>query len=76
MSTVFVEGSWARVRLRADCPGDGRWPHRPDEQDCRVQVTSAGHDGDHSVFVLYQDSELGFGRYFRPDELEPILPPQ
>ena len=72
---TFMEGTWARVRLVAACPGDGRRPHHPSEQGCRVQVTSAGHDGDHSVFALYQDSELGLGGYFRPDELEPIQPP-
>ena len=72
---TFTEGPWGRVRLVMACPGDGRQPHHPSEQDCRVQVTSADHDGDHSVFALYQDSELGFGRYFRPDELEPIAPP-
>jgi hypothetical protein len=72
---IFTEGSWARVSLVATCPGDGRRPHDPAEQGCRVQVTSDGHDGDHSVFALYQDVELGFGRYFRPDELEPIEPP-
>jgi hypothetical protein len=72
---VFSEGSWARVRLAATCPGDGREPHRPAEQDCCVQVTSDGDDGDHSVFALYRDIGLGLGRNFRPDELEPIPPP-
>ena len=75
MTITFIEGSWARVRLLAGCPGDGRYPHHPAEQHCRVQITSAGHAGDHSVFALFRDSELGVGRYFRPDELEPIPPP-
>jgi len=73
--TIISEGAWARVRLRSDCPGDGRQPHRPAEQDCRVQITSGGHDGEHSVFVLYDDARLGLGRYFRPDELELIPAP-
>ncbi len=76
MKTHVDEGAWARVCLLAYCPGDGRRPHSPDEQGCRVQITSGGHSGNHSVFALYEDATLGFGRYFRPDELEPIPPPK
>jgi len=75
MGDRFAEGSWARVRLLVHCPGDGRRPHSLDEQGCRVQITSGGHNGSHSVFALYEDADLGFGRYFRPDELEPIPRP-
>jgi hypothetical protein len=86
MNTVTA-GSWARVRLRPDCPGDGRRPHHPAEEDCRVEVTSVGRtdmDGDHTVFALYKGGGgkvsgppggLGIGRCFRPDELEPIPAP-
>jgi hypothetical protein len=69
------EGTWARVRLHPDCPGDNRQPHRPAEQDCLVQITLGGHDGEHNVFALFEDSRLGMGRYFRPDELVPISAP-
>jgi hypothetical protein len=70
------EGTWARVRLRYDCPGDGHQPHHPAERDCLVQITSGGHDGAHSVFALFKDGRLGMGRYFKPDELVPIPPPR
>ena len=74
-----------RVRLHPDCPGDGRRPHHPTEDSCRVEVTVVDEDGDHSVFELYKGGGrsdvprplggLGIGRYFRPDELEPIPEP-
>lgn len=77
------EGTWALVRLRPGCDG-GRKPHHPAEDRCRVKVTTSGHPGDHSVFALYKGGGadvpmppggLGVGRYFRPDELEPIPEP-
>ena len=85
MSTI-TPGTWARVRLHPDCPGDGRRPHHPAEEGCRVEVTVVDMDGDHSVFALYKgrveeyvgprsEGGLGIGRYFRPDQLEPIDTP-
>jgi hypothetical protein len=84
MNTI-TPGTWARVRLHPDCPGDGRRSHHPAEQDCRVEVTAVDKAGDHSVFALYKGGSqntvprpaggLGIGRYFRPDELEPIPEP-
>jgi hypothetical protein len=83
MNTI-TEGSWARVRLLPDCPGDGRRPHHLAEENCRVEVTATNKDGDHCVFALYKggggkvpgpDGGLGIGRYFRPDELEPVPAP-
>ena len=84
MSTI-TPGTWARVRLHPDCPGDGQRPHHPAEENCRVEVTTVDNDGDHSVFALFKgggsyvgprpDGGLGIGRYFRPDELEPIPEP-
>ena len=79
--------TWARVRLHPDCPGDGREPRHPAEERCRVEVTTVGKPGDHSVFALYKGGGssyrgpsrpggLGIGRYFRPDELEVIPEPQ
>ena len=78
-------GSWARVRLHSDCPGDGRRPHHPAEDGARVEVTTVNNHGDHSVFALFKgggsyvgpcpDGGLGIGRSFRPDELEPIPEP-
>ena len=51
----------------------------------RVQVTAVDMRGDHSVFTLYKgggrlgvakpDGGLVLGRFFRPDELEPIPEP-
>jgi hypothetical protein len=85
MSTSRTPGTWARVRLHLECPGDGRRPHHPAEENCRVEVTSIDNEGDHSVFALFKgggrylgprpDGGLGIGRYFRPDELEPCAPP-
>ena len=85
MSTI-TRGTWARVRLHPDCPGDG--PHHPAEDGCRVQVTSVarGNGGDHTVFAPYKgrvvsfvgprpDGGLGIGPSFRPDELELIPEP-
>lgn len=81
MSDTIHERSRARVRLLPNCPGDGRQPHHPAEQDVRVLVTAIDGEGDHSVFALYKGGGatvpqpaggLGLGRYFRPDELEPI----
>ena len=85
MSTI-TPGTWARVRLHPDCPGDGRRPHHPAEEGCRVEVTTIDNDGDDSAFALYKghvreyvgprpEGGLGIGRYFRPDELEPIPAP-
>ena len=87
MNTI-TPGTWALVCLHPDCPGDGRRPHHPSEADCRVEVTAVHgeHRGDHRVFALYKGGGgsyrgpsrpggLGIGRYFRPDELEPIEPP-
>jgi hypothetical protein len=83
MSSI-TPGTWARVRLRADCIGDGRRPHHPAEENCRVKVTAVGKAGGHSVFALYNGGGcdmspppggLGIGRHFRPDELEPIPEP-
>ena len=85
MSTI-TPGTWARVRLHPDCPGDGRRTHHPAEDGCRVEVTAVDKDGDHSAFALYKgrvvsfvgprpEGGLGIGRYFRPDELEPIPEP-
>ena len=85
MSTI-TPGTWARVRLTPDCPGDGRRPHHPAEDGCRVQVTTVDNDADHGVFGLFKgrvgsyvgprpDGGLGIGRCFRPDELEPIDSP-
>jgi hypothetical protein len=96
MNTI-TPGSWARVRLLPDCPGDGRRRHHPVEEDRRVEVTSVGRtdSGDHNVFFVLckggnensvlckggggtvpgPDGGLGIGRYFRPDELEPIPAP-
>jgi hypothetical protein len=74
----IIEGAWARVRLHPDCPGDGRRPHHPAEDDCRVEVTTVDpdHKGDHHVFGLYKGGRstyvgpgptggLGIGCYFR-----------
>ena len=82
---TFTEGSWARVRLLPDCPGDERQPHHPAEEGCRVQVSTTDKPGDHSIFALYKgggsyvgprpEGGLTLGRYFRPDELEPCPPP-
>ena len=83
---TIAPGSWARVRLHPDCPGDGRRSHHPAEEGCRVEVTTVDNDGDHSAFALYKgrvgsyagprpDGGLGIDRYFRPDELEPIPDP-
>jgi hypothetical protein len=84
MNTI-TEGSRARVRLLPDCPGDGRRPHHPSEEQCRVEVTATDKDGDHSVFALYKggggyvgpgpDGGLGIGRNFQPDEQEVIPAP-
>ena len=85
MSTI-TPGTWARVRLHPNCPGDGRRSHHPAEEGCRVEVTTVHNDGDHSVFALFKgrvdsyigprpDGGLGIGRYLRPDELEAIDPP-
>jgi hypothetical protein len=48
-------------------------------------VNAIDKPGNHTVFVLFKgggqsnvtrpDGGLGIGRYFRPDELEPIGPP-
>jgi hypothetical protein len=59
MNTVAIsEGSWARVRLLPDCPGDGRRPHHPAEDTVRVRVTVAyepeDEHGDHRMFALYK----------------------
>ena len=85
MSTTITPGTWARVRLVLDCPGDCIHAHHPAEEDVRVRVTTVDNDGDHSVFALYKGGGgyvgprppggLGIGRYFRPDELEPIPEP-
>ena len=85
MSTI-TPGTWARVRLHPDCPGDGRRPCHPAEDGARVEVTVVDRDGDHCIFALYKgrvDSYagprppggLGIGSHFRPDELEPIPEP-
>jgi hypothetical protein len=84
MNTI-TPGTWARVRLHPDCPGDDRRPHHPAEENCRVEVTAVNNDGDHSVLALYMSGGkssmphppggVGIGRYFRPDELEPCDPP-
>ena len=88
MSTI-TPGTWARVRLIPDCAGDGRRPHHPAEEGCRVEVTVVDTDADHgkhTVFGLYKGGGgtyvgphppggLGIGRYFRPDELEVIPDP-
>ena len=85
MDTI-TRGTWARVRLHPDCPGDERRPHHPAEENCRVEVTAVNKAGEHSVFALYKggggtyvgprpDGGLGIVRYFRPDELEPCDPP-
>ena len=75
-------GTYALVRLRPDCTGDGRRDHHPAEENSRVLVTVVDAAGDHSAFGLYKGGSraaampppggLGIGRYFRPDELEPI----
>jgi hypothetical protein len=48
----ITPGTWVRVRLRADCTGDGRRTHHPAEENCRVKVTAMDKHGDHSVFAL------------------------
>ena len=87
MSTI-PPGTWARVRLLSDCPGDGRRPHHPAEDTCRVQVTvvDLSDNGDHHVFALFKGGRqntlptppggLGIHRSFRPDELEVIPEPR
>ena len=85
MSITITPGTWARVRLHPDCPGDGRRPHHPAEEGCRVEVTTVDNDGDHIIFALFKgcgnyvgprpDGGLGIVRYFRPDELEPTPEP-
>ena len=86
MNTI-TRGTWARVRLHPDCPGDGRRPHHPAEDGCRVEVTVVNRDkyGDHAAFALYKGGGCdvpgppggrGLGRYFRPDELEAIPKPE
>jgi len=86
MDTI-TPGTWARVRLHPDCPGDGRRPHHPAEDDCHVEGTVVHRDkyGDHAAFALDKGGRqitlptppggLGLGRYFRPDELEVIPGP-
>ena len=59
MSTI-TPGTWARVRLHPDCPGDGRRPHHPAEDGCRVEVTAVDEDGDHSAFALYKGRVVSF----------------
>jgi hypothetical protein len=72
------------MRLLTNCCGDGRRPHHRAEEDCRVEVTATGRDGDHSVFALYggggcdvpdPPGGLGVDRCPRPDELKPIPKP-
>jgi len=75
MNTISP-GSWARVRVHPDCPGDARRPHHPAEDGCRVEVTTVDNDGEHSAFALYKgrvDSYVGPrpGRRPRP---RPLLP--
>jgi hypothetical protein len=84
---TFTPGTWARVRLLPDCPGDGRRPHHSAEDTCRVEVTvvDRSDNGEHTVFAPSKGGRrntlptppggLGIGRYFRPDELEPIPEP-
>jgi hypothetical protein len=87
MSTI-TPGTWARVRLHPDCPGDGRRSHHPAEDGSRVEVTVVDDhkNGDHHIFGLYKGGGgsyrgprppggLGIGRSFKPDELEVIEPP-
>ena len=74
MSTI-TSGTRARVRLHPDCPGDGRRPHHPAEEDWRVEVTTVNNDGDHGASALVEGGVLGVGRYFHPDELEAIPEP-
>jgi hypothetical protein len=54
VNTNITPGTWARVGLRPDCPGDGSRPHHPAEEDCRVEVrvTDRHKTGDHHVFAL------------------------
>src|SRR3954453_9174513 len=85
MSSTIIAGTWARVRLHADCPGDGHRAHHLAENGVRVEVTAVGKPGDHSVFALYKgggragvpkpDGGLGLGGHFRPYELEVIPEP-
>jgi len=85
MNTTITAGTWARVRLHRDCPGDGHRPHHTAEDGARVMVTVADGDDDHTVFALYKGGGrsdvprpyggLGLGRHFRPDELEVIPEP-
>jgi hypothetical protein len=84
MSDTIRENTWARVRLKPDCPGEPNKPHHPAEDTIRVEVTAVyeagGEHGDHHVFALFKANwlkqtpmppgGLGLGRFFRPDELE------
>ena len=78
---TITKGAWAIVRLNPDCPGNGRRPHHPAEDACRVRVAAGEQPGDHEVFARYEGGGqdggplppggLRLGRYLRPDELEP-----
>jgi hypothetical protein len=83
MNDTIIENIWVRVRLDPTCPGGSR-PHHPAEHGVRGVVTAIGKPGDHSVFILFKGGRaavfpppggLGLGRYYRPDELEPIPEP-
>ena len=68
-----------------DRPGSVRARVDPAEESIRVEVTAIDNAGDHNVFALYKGGGRpgvprpaggpGFGRYFRPDELEVIPEP-
>jgi hypothetical protein len=79
------QGSWVRVRLDPACNDPERRHHHPSEDQTRGLVTTTGKPGAHSVYILFKGggtdvptppSGLGIGRYFRPDELEPIPKPE
>jgi hypothetical protein len=86
MSDITITpGTWARVRLRDNRPGDGHRLHHPAEDECGARVTAIDKSGDHTVFARYNggrrsngprtEGGLGLGRHFRPDELEAIPAP-
>ena len=76
---TIAAGSYVRIRLRRDCDGGGR-PHNPVEEGMHAEVTAVDCPGDHSMCALFRSggarlpfgTRLPLGRYFRPDELEPI----
>jgi hypothetical protein len=76
MSDTIRESTWARIRLKLDCPGEPNKPHHLAEDADRAFVTSVDRDeGGRQQRGPYPPGGIGIGWRFRPDELEPIPEP-